>query len=385
MALSNSISAVTKEHFLPILVDNIFNSNALCLKLLKNAEKVDGGVKINVPVEYAQNGNSGWITPGTGQVGHDGSSGSNLGQAITDTFQKATYDWATAYNSVVIASDEAHINQGANAVLSILKAKMKNAEKTIKDLFGTGMFAAAQADDGLVTLNGAGTLAAGDYTGSDNGVGIIEDLGSDTTVYHAPGNVDNAIIGYRRSLGGINSDTATWWNAKLGHFGLSGGTVAVADLDAAADDMTFSNFTDTDGGVAKGVKAMTRMYGACSVDADQPDLIVTTQTIYDAYESSLQANKRFESNTELADAGFQTLAFKGASVVVDSHCPAGQMYFLNTKYLGFKVHSKRFFSMEDFKSLEAMDSIQARIFWMGQLCCSNPSRQGVMVGGPTGY
>jgi hypothetical protein len=61
------------------------------------------------------------------------------------------------------------------------------------------------------------------------------------------------------------------------------------------------------------------------------------------------------------------------------------MYFLNTKYLDFKVHSDRFFSMEDFRSLEAKDSMQARIFFMGQLVCSNPRMQGVLVSGPAAY
>ena len=66
MALSNTISAITREKFMPLLVDNIFNSNVLCLKLLKNAEKLDGGVKINVPVETAQNvsANSDWLAAG---------------------------------------------------------------------------------------------------------------------------------------------------------------------------------------------------------------------------------------------------------------------------------------------------------------------------------
>ena len=65
MALSNTISAITREKFIPVLVDNIFNSNVLNLKLLKNAEKLDGGVKINVPVETTQNGNSDWLAAGT--------------------------------------------------------------------------------------------------------------------------------------------------------------------------------------------------------------------------------------------------------------------------------------------------------------------------------
>ena len=103
------------------------------------------------------------------------------------------------------------------------------------------------------------------------------------------------------------------------------------------------------------------------------------------YESSQQANKRFSGDATLADAGFQTLRYKGATIVVDSHCPSGQMYFLNTKYLSFKVHAKRFFAMDDFKSLEAKDSIQARIYWMGQLVCSAPRMQALMVDGPAGY
>ena len=44
MALSNTLSAITREKFMPVLVDNIFNSNVLCLKLLKNADKLDGGI-----------------------------------------------------------------------------------------------------------------------------------------------------------------------------------------------------------------------------------------------------------------------------------------------------------------------------------------------------
>ena len=64
MALSTSISALTREKFMPILVDNIYDSNILCSKLLRNADKLDGGVKINVPVEVAKNQNSDWLAPG---------------------------------------------------------------------------------------------------------------------------------------------------------------------------------------------------------------------------------------------------------------------------------------------------------------------------------
>ena len=391
MALSNTISAITREKFIPVLVDNIFNSNVLNLKLLKNAEKLDGGVKINVPVETTQNGNSDWLAAGTAGT---------TAQALTDIATKATYDWATAYNAIVISSDEQHINMGSNQVLSLLKAKLSNAEKTMKDLFGTGIFAATQASNGLVTLNGRGdydgTSVAATNNDHDDGNGIIHTLSSNTGWYVPEGGVAESIIGFDRSLAGIDSGTPgtnDFWNSNLGTFehcigtvgGVSGGTALSANGGNDTGAVAFAGFCSTTSGVAGGIKAMTQMYGACSIDADQPDLIVTTQVIYDAYETALQANKRYEGDATLGDAGFQALRFKGASVVVDSHCPAGQMYFLNTKYLDYKVHAKRFFSFEDFKPMETKDGIQARLFWMGQLTCSNPRMQGLLVGGPTGY
>jgi len=378
MALSTTVSALTRDKFMPILVDNIFNSNVLCHKLLRNAELLDGGAQIVVPIEYAQNhgDNSDWLA--LGGLGA-------TGQTATEVAQKSTWSWATCYNSIVLSGEEQFINSGASQVLSVLKARMSNAEKTIKDLFGTGLFNATAVTNGLTSLNGAGASVSVDVTAEDAGRGILEDVGADTAVWHAPGNVDNCVVGYNRSLGAINSDSLTWWDSTIGSFPIAGGTRAVADMVDATDEMSFSEFGSTTNGVADGVKAMTRMYGHCSIDNDQPDLIVTTQEIYDAYESALQGNKRFEGDASLGDAGFQSLRFKGASVTVDSHCPDGHMYFLNTKYLDFKVMSKRNFALEDFKAMEAKDGIQARIFWMGQLVCSAPRMQGLLISGPSGY
>ena len=373
MALSSNVTAITREKFMPVLVDNIYNSNVLCLKLLKNAEMLDGGKKIVVPVEYADMsaGNSGWIVEG-----------GSTATASVDTYQSATYDWATSYVGVKIPGAEELVNKGSSQVLSLLKSKLKSAEKTIRDLFGTGLFNAGAVTNGLTSLNGVGTIASGDYTSFDNGVAIIEDLASDTSVFHSPGNVDDSVCGYRRSLGGINSDSNTWWNAKLGSFELASGDVPVG---SATGSITWANLVDTTSGVSNIARAMTRMYGACTIDNDQPDLIVTTQAIYDAYETSLQANKRFAGSDDIANAGFDSLRFKGASVVVDSHCPAGHMYFLNTNYLDFKCHQDRNFAFEDFKRLEGSDNLQSRVFWMGQMVCSNPRMQGVLVGGPVDY
>jgi hypothetical protein len=374
MALSDSVSALTRDKFIPVLVDNIYNSNVLCLKLLKNAEKLDGGANIVIPIEYAKlgAGASGWIDYSTGATG----------VAEVETYQKATYQWATAFAGVKIPGEEELVNKGSSQVISLLKAKLKSAEKQIRDIFGTGLFAGTAVSNGLTTLNGGGTIASADYTTYENGAdGIIETM-PDATTHHFPGQVDDAVIGYQRTLGGIDSASQQWYAGNLGTFNLSG-LINVSATSTAS--CSWGDLVALQDNVSNIARAMTRMYGACTVDNDQPDLIITTQAIYDAYETSLQANKRFAGSDEIANAGFDTLRFKGASVVVDSHCPAGQMYFLNTNYLDFKCHKDRMFEFENFRRLEASDNIQSRLFWMGQLTCSNPRMQGVLGGGPSDY
>ena len=161
MALSDSVSALTRDKFIPVLVDNIYNSNVLCLKLLKNAEKLDGGANIVIPIEYAKlgAGASGWIDYSTGATS----------VAEVETYQKATYQWATAFAGVKIPGEEELVNKGSSQVISLLKAKLKSAEKQIRDIFGTGLFAGTAVSNGLTTLNGGGTIATGDYTTYENG------------------------------------------------------------------------------------------------------------------------------------------------------------------------------------------------------------------------
>lgn len=331
----DSLSAITKDKFLPVLVDNIFNSNVLTFKLLKNAEKLDGGKKIITPLEYGKNSAQGFYS------GYD-----VLDTTPSDPITSAEWNWKQAYATMTISGEEELKNAGDSQVLSLLKSKMKNAEKSLKDLFGDKVF-----NTGAVGANEITSLA---YSSASDGT------------------EDNHIIGKDRTLGGIDSNTYSWWDShEVAH--------------AGDGSPTWDELVTVTNGQSLIVKEMTKAYGAVTIDNDSPDLIVTTQVIYDAYESALQPNKRFEGDAKLVDAGFQALRFKGATVVVDSHVPDGHMYFLNTKYLDFKVHSKRNFSFEAFQKPVNQDARIAKIFWMGQLVCTNPRMQGCIYGLPTSY
>ena len=55
MALNyDSLTAVTRDKFIPVMVDNIFNSNVLTFKMLKNSEPIASGNKVLQPVEYGK-------------------------------------------------------------------------------------------------------------------------------------------------------------------------------------------------------------------------------------------------------------------------------------------------------------------------------------------
>ena len=363
----DALSSLTRDKFLPVLVDNIFNSNPLAVKLLKNAELLDGGRKIITPLEYAKNSAQGFYS------GYD-----VLDTTPSDPVTSAVWDWKQAYANISISGEEELKNSGDSMVLSLLKSKMGNAERSLKDLFGTKLFGSGTAAPGsneITALCGQGTLDnSTDFTSE---TAIIDAV--DSTVLHAPGAIDNCIIGYNRSLGGVNSSSYDWWDASFASFAVDNTT----NNNTAA---TWSMLTTTTNGVSAIARRMTRMYGALTIGSDQPDLIICPQNLYDAYESGLQANKRFMgTDAGLADAGFSTLKFKGADVVADSHCPDGVMLFLNTKYLDFKTHSKRNFSFQDFQKPINQDARTAKIFWMGQLVCTNPRMQGMIVGGPSDY
>lgn len=416
MALNSSLTALTREKFMPILVDNIFSSSVLCHKLLRNADMLDGGSKIIVPVEYAQNNssNGGWLLHNGGNTTDAVfQSGAQTGQQTSTVFTKSEWDWATGYQSIIVPGEEPLMNKGDSGVLSVLKARLANAEKTFKETISTAMFAATDGSgDGAITsLNGAGiydggqTVALAKVWDQNNAAGkanhaYINDYDSLTTngLYLPEGGINNSIVGFDREVGGIDTDaddgaTNPYWNANVDSAVWTIGTTSASDSVTALnvngtddfENISFDKACHTVSGVANLVKAFTKMYGACTIDQDMPDLIVTTQVIYDAFSNCLESNKRYDGDTDIAKAGFMGLRFRNSTVVVDSHVPDGHAYFLNTKYLDFKTHKDANFRLEDFKSMEVNYGLQARIFLMTQLVCSAPRMQGLLVGLPTGY
>lgn len=227
----------------------------------------------------------------------------------------AEYDWKQYAASIAISGIEEAKNNGEAAIINLLEAKIMQAEESMREGFNQMFFA-----------DGTGNSAK-DWNGLGN---IVEASGT---------------------VGGINRATAgnEFWQSYEEN---TAGALTLADMSTA--------------------------YNSVSVGNDHPDMVLTTQTLFEKYESLLQPQLRY-TDAKTADAGFQNLLFKSAPVTYDVHCTAGVVYFLNSKYLTLVGHTGKWFEQTDFVRPENLDARYALIMCYGNLTCRNAAKQGKLT------
>ena len=180
--------------------------------------------------------------------------------------------------------------------------------------------------------------------------------------------------GFNTMFFGDGSATNAW--NGLGNLVESGNTVGGINSATAGNEFWRSYEQNT--AEALSLANMTTAYNSASVGNDHPDVILTTQTLFEKYESLLTPNLRY-ADTKTADAGFQNLLFKATPIMYDTACTAGTVYFLNSKYLKLVGHSDKWFSQTEFVRPENMDARYALIMCYGNLVCSNRAKQGKLT------
>jgi len=126
----DQISGITERKFIPKLYDNIFNSNPYLQRARKRSyELVDGGISIMVPLNYATPTASGWYW------GAD-----TLNVNDNDQITSAEYTWKALYTNISILRTDELKNAGDEQMVSLVKSKVKIAEKNMEDQLGTGVF-----------------------------------------------------------------------------------------------------------------------------------------------------------------------------------------------------------------------------------------------------
>lgn len=235
----------------------------------------------------------------------------------------AEFDWKQYAASIAISGIEEAKNNGEQEVINLLEAKIMQAEESLREGFNRMFFG-----------NGTDTLGAGgtDSGKSWNGLGNLIESGN--------------------TVGGINSASGQgndWWRSYE---------------DNTAGALTLAQ--------------MTTAYNSVSVGNDHPDMVLTTQTLFEKYESLLQPQLRY-TDTKTANSGFQNLLFKSAPVVYDVHCPSGVVFFINSKYISLVGHSEKWFANTPFVRPENMDARYALIMCYGNLTIRNREKQGKLT------
>lgn len=157
------------------------------------------------------------------------------------------------------------------------------------------------------------------------------------------------VTGSGTTYGNISKTTYDWWRSQI--------------------DSTTTKLT---------IRKMRALMGLCTEDADTPNLLITTQAIYDEFYSLLEPQKRFASES-MAKGGFTSILFEGRPLVVDSHCPAGYLYYLNTDYMKWNAHRREDMRFEPFRQPYRQAGRTAFIFWFGNLSGNNCRYQGAFT------
>jgi len=199
-----------------------------------------------------------------------------------DTLDAAQFYWRNLNAPITITLDDELNNSGKEQIVDLLEAKIMQAKLTIQDSLNTSLF------------TGTGNESRKQIVGLQTLVGT-------------------------GTVGGIAGATYTDWQSYV---------------ESTATALTIAQMKTARNTINKGK-------GGSPVS-----IIVTTQTLFEKYESLLTPTYqmdplvRSKEAERLGDVGFTALSYAGVPITFDDSCPTGEMYFLNTKNLKMYVHEK---------------------------------------------
>lgn len=246
----------------------------------------------------------------------------------SDVITLAEYQMKQAVVAVSMSGTEELQNSGPEQMIDLLAARVENAEQTMMNNVSVGVYS-----------DGTG------FGGKQ--IGGLQLLIADTPT--------------SGTVGGINRATYSWWRNVSYDATTDGGTAATS-----ANIQTYMN----------------RVYIQLVRGTDAPDLIVADNNYYRLYLESLQNIQRITSD-EMAQAGFQSLKYMNADVVLDGgyggDAPTNHMYFVNTNYLSFRPHRDRnMVPIGKERFAVNQDAMVKLIGWAGNLTLRCGFLQGVL-------
>lgn len=123
---------------------------------------------------------------------------------------------------------------------------------------------------------------------------------------------------------------------------------------------------------------MKKLYNSTANNQVPPNLILTTQALYEIYETfALDAVQIVKDDaTMLADLGFEVLRFKGKPMVYLPNMTANHMLMLDMGSVEFVHDPEYWFAMSEWKPEPLTTKRIAHILNFGNMICAQPRRNG---------
>lgn len=297
--------------------DNVLNNNAILYKMDKvgNVQKNEGGRELVEEVDYQEN--QSFIRYRGNQI---------LNTSQTPVLTSFRYPWAQAAVAVIMNGLEEVQNSGMEASIKLLTARIKNAERTIRNQINGDVMSDGTADGGL-QIGGLDLLLAEDpTTGTVGGIAratnaFAQNFSFDTT---ADGTGDASVSNIERYM--RTCMTNTYRMGDTNRLWVLGNTYWQFLLEAASSRQRF-------------------------VDEDLIKLGIE--------------NIKFDGVTVILGGGYR---FAGTTAVA---MDATKGWLINLDYLKLRVGRGRFFQPLSKRDSINQDAMIQYLVFCGQLTCSN--------------
>jgi len=250
------------------------------------------------------------------------SKGDTIGMTDAELVTMAYEEWKYVACSVIRWFQDDQQNRGKAALMKLADVKLGAAERTLTQEFERVLFA-----------DGTGTK---EPNGLQNLVSVTPTTG---TVHQ------------------LSRATYSWWRNQQKTATGSFATYGISDMRTSLNNIL--------------------QYSEAEV---QDIVILTNQTIFEYYEDECFDMKVLQ-NTMLADAGFNTLTFKGRPIMWSPSAPDGNMYFLHTGYLKLMCDDGYWMDLTDWKTIPDQPNDRvAQIVCVFNMICTRPIVQLVLSG-----
>lgn len=313
---ADTLTGLSRRHIMPMIVDNIYNSNPVLFRLYKaNKRIVQGGTQIEVPLMYKR------FTSGGPYSGYD-----LLDVTPQDTVKNGAWDWKQHYVTVAVDGLTLIKTDSPESVANYLRFYFAQAEMEMAENLAGGLWSDAtnvKDVDGLEAAIDDGTVA---------------------TTY-----------------AGLTRSTNTYLNAQVDS--------TTATLTASALQSLFGNVSE--GGrhptlIASRQEQYNRFWAINQLNQDFP----SQPSGHDEQLASAGfTNQLFNGVPWIVDSH----VFDGPNASNSS------IVMLNEDYIWIAVSPRADFYLTPFQEPVNQDAMVAKMLWAGNMVMPNTQRQGKMT------